>query len=128
MQVLLILLVSALSGIFAGMGMGGGTFLIPLLSTFFGVRQILCQSTNVVCFIFLALICSAVYIKNKLIDFAAFAFVSLPAAVIAFASSWFALRLRSELLHILFAVFIMLVGLAYVVKAIVAMVKQRKRG
>ena len=62
MQILLLLLVSGLSGIFAGMGMGGGTFLIPLLSIFFNVPQIICQSTNVVCFVVVAIICFAIYI------------------------------------------------------------------
>lgn len=127
MQVLLILAVSCLSGIFAGMGMGGGTFLIPLLSIVFGVRQIICQSTNVVCFIVLALLCSIVYIKNKLIDFKAFFLVSVPAAVIAFLGSFFALQTKSELLHLLFAIFIILVGVFYVVKSIVAMVKKNDK-
>ena len=53
-------------GIVAGMGMGGGTFLIPMLSLFFGIEQIYCQSTNVFCFIGLAIFCFVIYIKNKL--------------------------------------------------------------
>ena len=54
MQFLFLVLVGVLSGIFAGMGMGGGTFLVPLLSLLFGVEQIICQSTNVICFVVLA--------------------------------------------------------------------------
>ena len=53
MRFFLFILISCFSGIFAGMGMGGGTFLIPLLSLFFGIEQIICQSTNVVCFVVL---------------------------------------------------------------------------
>ena len=69
MRIFLLITASAFSGIFAGMGMGGGTFLIPILSLFFGVSQLICQSTNVVCFLILAIICFFVYARNKLIDY-----------------------------------------------------------
>ncbi len=126
MQVLLLLLASCFSGIFAGMGMGGGTFLIPILSLFFGVSQIICQSTNVFCFIILAILCSIVYIKNKLIDFKALLCVALPATVVAFFSSFFAIKTTSEVLKICFACFIILIGVFYLTKTIVIMVKEKK--
>lgn len=126
MQVLFLLLASCFSGIFAGMGMGGGTFLIPVLSLLFGVEQIICQSTNVLCFIVLAVLCSVVYIKNKLIDFKALVCVALPASVIAFFSSFFAIKTSSEVLSICFASFIILIGVFYFVKTIVFMIKEKK--
>lgn len=127
MQVLLILLVSCLSGIFAGMGMGGGTFLIPLLSLCFSVEQIICQSTNVVCFIVLAIICSAIYIKNKLIDFKVFLCVSFPSAIIAFFASLFAIRIKSYLLGMLFAIFIIFIGVFYFIRCMVCFAKNKKK-
>ncbi len=126
MQILLIILVSCLSGIFAGMGMGGGTFLIPLLSLCFGVEQIICQSTNVICFIILAVLCAAVYIKNKLIDYKALICISIPATTVAFFSSFFALKTSSEVLTICFASFIMLIGIFMFIKSIICIVKNKK--
>ena len=105
MRFFLLILISSFSGVFAGMGMGGGTFLIPMLSIFFGVEQIKCQSTNVVCFVILAVVCVVIYMKNKLIDYKAFLCVSLPATVMALLASLFALRTNSNLLQILFACF-----------------------
>lgn len=121
MRILLLLLASAFSGIFAGMGMGGGTFLIPILSLFFDVEQVICQSTNVVCFIVLASICFVLYIKNKLIDFKALICVSVPASVLAFFSSFFALKISSDVLGICFAIFIIFVGIFYFIKTLVQM-------
>ena len=121
MQILLLLLISSLSGIFAGMGMGGGTFLIPLLSLFFGVQQIICQSTNVLCFVVVASVCFVIYIKEKLIDFKSFFCVSIPAGTVAFFASLFALKTSSNLLGILFAVFVILVGIFYFIKTIILM-------
>lgn len=127
MRFFLILLISCFSGIFAGMGMGGGTFLIPLLSLIFSVPQIICQSTNVLCFVVLASICTIIYIKNKLVDFKALICIAIPASLIAFFASLFALKMSSELLGILFACFIILVGVFYFVKTVVAMVKNKKQ-
>ena len=127
MRFFLILLISCFSGIFAGMGMGGGTFLIPLLSLIFSVPQIICQSTNVLCFVVLASICTVIYIKNKLVDFKALICIAIPASLIAFFASLFALKMSSELLEILFACFIILVGVFYFVKTVVAMVKNKKQ-
>jgi len=110
MQFLLYILVSIFSGIFAGMGMGGGTFLIPMLSLFFGIEQIFCQSTNVLCFVVLAVFCFVAYIKNKLIDFKILLFVALPATIISFFASFFAVKINSEILHIAFALFILFIG------------------
>ena len=69
MRFLFLILTGLSSGIFAGMGMGGGTFLVPLLSLCFGVEQIFCQSTNVLCFLILAVVCFVIYAFKKLIDF-----------------------------------------------------------
>ena len=125
MRFLVLILISCLSGVFAGMGMGGGTFLIPLLSLFFGVEQILCQSTNVICFVILASICFVIYIKNKLIDFKAFFCIAIPASIIAFFASFFALKTSSNLLHILFSCFIILVGIFYFIKSIKQIKKEK---
>lgn len=126
MRIFLLILISSFSGIFAGMGMGGGTFLIPLLSLVFGVEQIICQSVNVLCFIILAIICSVIYIKNKLIDFKAFICISVPASLVAFFASLFALKTDSSLLGILFASFIILIGVIFFVKAVIDICKKWK--
>lgn len=118
MQFLLYILVSILSGIIAGMGMGGGTFLIPMLSLFFGIEQIYCQSTNVFCFIGLAIFCFVVYIKNKLIDFKILFLVAVPAMIISFIASAFAVKIESEILRSLFASFILFIGVFSLVQNI----------
>ena len=125
MRFFFLILASCFSGVFAGMGMGGGTFLIPLLSLFFGVEQIQCQSTNVICFTILAVVCFVIYIKNKLIDFKAFFWIVIPATLVAFFASLFALKINSNLLQILFACFIILVGVFYSIKTIISMKKEK---
>ncbi len=125
MRFLFVGLISIFSGVFAGMGMGGGTFLIPLLSLIFGIEQIICQSTNVLCFIVLAAICAVIYFKNKLVNIKVLISVALPASIIASIGSIFALKISSNLLKILFAIFVILVGIFYLVMSIISLKKKK---
>lgn len=112
MRFLFLILVGFCSGIFAGMGMGGGTFLVPLLSLCFGVEQIFCQSTNVLCFLILAIVCFVIYAFKKLIDFRVMLLVGLPASIVAGFACVFSMRIYSNVLRIIFACFIILIGIA----------------
>ena len=57
------------SGILGGMGMGGGTILIPVLSLFFGVNQHIAQAINLFSFIPMSVVAVILHSKNKLIKF-----------------------------------------------------------
>lgn len=128
MQSFFIILISCLSGIFAGMGMGGGTFLIPSLSLFFGYSQIVCQSTNVFSFVILALICLVIYTKNKLIDFKILFLVSIPAAIISGIFTLLSVKLSSEVLKICFSIFIIIFGIINFVKTIILVKSAKANG
>lgn len=56
-----------LSGIPGGMGMGGGTVLIPILSIFCKVNQHLAQGANLIGFIPMATVSLVIHFKNKLV-------------------------------------------------------------
>lgn len=57
------ILAGGLSGLLAGMGMGGGTLLIPILTLFLGVGQHQAQGVNMLSFLPAALV--ALYIHRK---------------------------------------------------------------
>lgn len=58
-----LLLTGAVSGLFAGMGMGGGTLLIPVLTLLFGISQKGAQGINMLSFLPAAAL--ALYIHKK---------------------------------------------------------------
>ena len=55
-------------GVLGGMGMGGGTLLIPLLTILLDVPQKTAQALNLLSFIPMAIIALILHAKNKLID------------------------------------------------------------
>ena len=61
-------LIGVVSGVFSGVGMGGGTILIFLLTTFAGIEQHIAQATNLIYFIPTAISAIIVNYKEKNID------------------------------------------------------------
>ena len=62
------ILIGAFSGIFSGIGMGGGTVLIFLLSTFLSLEQHIAQATNLIYFVPTAISAIIVNYRDKNID------------------------------------------------------------
>jgi len=71
------ILAGLISGFVSGMGMGGGTILILLLSMFMGVEQHIAQATNLVFFIPTSIIAIITNLKQKYIDFK----IAIPIAI-----------------------------------------------
>lgn len=58
------ILAGFLSGIFGGLGMGGGTLLIPILTIFLGFDQKLSQGINLLSFLVMALFSIYIHYRN----------------------------------------------------------------
>lgn len=63
-----LVLIGIVSGIITGMGMGGGSILILLLTTFLSINQHIAQATNLIFFIPTSISAIYVYFKNGNID------------------------------------------------------------
>ena len=62
------ILTGTISGAFSGIGMGGGTILILILSVFIGVEQHIAQATNLVFFVPTSITAIITTLKEKLIN------------------------------------------------------------
>ncbi len=71
------ILIGAFSGIFSGIGMGGGTVLIFLLSAFLGLEQHIAQATNLIYFVPTAISAIIVNYRDKNIDIKLARFISI---------------------------------------------------
>ena len=111
MDIFLLILFGIFGGILGGMGMGGGTLLIPLLTIFGGLNQIESQAINLIAFIPMAIIVLIIHTKNKLVNFK----VSLPliitGVIFSIIGSILANLTNTLTLKALFGVFLVALGL-----------------
>ncbi len=106
MDFLLFALSGLLGGLLGGMGMGGGTVLIPLLTIFLGLEQHLAQGINLVCFIPMAVVSLIIHVKNKLVDFKGALWIILPGVITCSMGCLIARVLSGEILTKLFGGFL----------------------
>jgi len=105
-----------LSGIISGMGIGGGTILIPALSIFLNVGQHEAQGVNLLYFIPTAIISLWVHIKNKAVNFKVAVPVILFGLAGAVGGSLLAGVIEGKLLRRLFGFFLLAMGLYEIFK------------
>jgi uncharacterized membrane protein YfcA len=105
------IVVGFLSGIISGMGIGGGTILIPAITMLWGVDQKLAQITNLIYFIPTASIALITHIKNKNIEKSILLVIIVFGFIGAMAGSYFALKLDSAVLKKLFGGFLFIMGI-----------------
>jgi hypothetical protein len=111
MEIFLLILFGILGGILGGMGMGGGTLLIPLLSIGLKLSQQNCQAINLLAFLPMSIVALIIHSKNKLVKFK----VSIPIIISGVASSIFgailANNINSTSLSVWFGIFLIIVGI-----------------
>lgn len=106
-----LIIIGLISGIIGGMGIGGGTILIPGLTILAGTEQHLAQSINLLSFIPTATIALIYHIKNKNIEYKIIGFIIISGLAGSLIGSYFAAQIESNLLKKLFAIFLFIMGL-----------------
>lgn len=124
MNILLVLFGFA-SGILGGMGMGGGTLLIPLLS-FLDIPQQTIQAINLISFLPMAVFALILHFKNGLVKTNNILWLIFPAVVSAVFGAILAKNADEKLLKICFGVLLVVLGVWQMVKSIIAIIKDKK--
>lgn len=106
-----IIMIGFFSGIISGMGIGGGTILIPSLVLFLGLSQIEAQAINLIIFIPIAIVAILTHKKNGNIEFKYTKKIALSGLLSAIISSLIAVKTSPELLKRYFSVFLLFMGL-----------------
>ena len=104
------IVVGIIGGIVAGMGMGGGTLTIPLLTIFLKYEQLRAQGVNLVAFLPMAVVALFIHIKNKLGDFKSTWLLALVGCVFSLGGALIANHISNSILKKLFAIFLIGLG------------------
>lgn len=122
----LIIIVSALGGIIGGMGLGGGTLLIPLLTLCSGLEQHLAQSINLIAFVPMSIVALVIHKNNGYVDFKKCVPIATLALFGAVAGSFLTAYASGYALKASFGAFLTALGVYQMAKGIVAAVKNKK--
>lgn len=120
--------VGLFSGIVAGMGMGGGTLLIPLLTIFLSFPQKSAQGINLLVFIPMSIIALIIHMKNKLIDFKVGVPIICSGIIFSVLGSYLASVVANRFLQKIFAIFLLIVGVSQVVRTIIKIKTKNNKG
>ena len=113
-----LVIVGFLSGIIGGMGMGGGTILIPSLVLFTNISPKLAQSINLISSIPMTIFALIIHIKNKNVVFKLVIPLALFGVIGAIFGSFVANYISEEILRKGFGIFLFIIGLIEVKKGI----------
>ena len=117
-------LAGAIGGILGGMGMGGGTLLIPILTFFLKVEQKTAQAINLFSIVPMAIIVLIVHAKNKLIDIRGLLPLAISAVALSILGSYILRFVDGNIQTKLFGGFLTILA---IVKFIVTVKGQKER-
>ncbi len=106
-----LLIVSLLSGIISGMGIGGGSILIPSLVLLTSLNQQEAQGINLIVFIPVSIVALIVHYREKNIDFTATKWIIPTGIAGAILGSIIAIKTNPSSLRKCFAVFLLFIGI-----------------
>lgn len=115
---MLVCIIGFFAGIIGGMGLGGGTILIPALVLFANINPKLAQSINLISSIPMTIAALFIHIKNKNVEFNLVIPIAIFGVVAAIGGSLLAEYLNSEILRKAFGVFLFFIGLLEIKKGV----------
>ena len=108
---MLTILIGFASGIISGMGIGGGTLLIPALVFIIGTKQQIAQSINLIVFIPSAIAALCVHMKKHNIERGLLLKLAVTGCAGSVIGSLLAVNLDSDLLKRFFGIFLLIMGI-----------------
>src|SRR5574344_162176 len=111
MEILWLILFGIFGGVIGGMGMGGVTLLIPLLTIGLSIAQQNAQAINLLAFLPMSIVALIIHSKNNLVKYK----IALPIAIAGVVSSvggaFLANSIDSSSLSVWFGIFLIIVGI-----------------
>ena len=125
MNIFLTILFGLIAGIVGGMGMGGGTFLIPLFQ-FLNYGQKSIQAANLISFLPMAVVALVFHFKNKLVKTKGVWWMTIPALVFSVVGALLTNNAKPEFLKICFGIFFLIMGGVQLFQSIKSLKKGQK--
>ena len=120
-----IILIGILSGIVTGLGMGGGSILILILTTFLSTEQHTAQAANLIFFIPTAITAIIVHFKNKNVDKQVGKKLLYSSMVGSAVGAYLTSFVKAQNLRKYFGIFLLVVGILEIIDTIKKIYKSK---
>ena len=117
-----------IGGVIGGMGMGGGTLLIPILTLLAGFKQLEAQGINLIAFIPMSIVALVLHFKNKLVKYKQTYWLAIIGAGVSIISALIAIHINGKVLKIMFALFLIAIGVWQAIEFIKEIKQNKKEG
>ena len=105
------IIAGVIGGIVAGMGMGGGTLTIPILTIFLKYEQLRAQGLNLVAFLPMSVVALVIHVQNKLVDFKNTWLLAVIGCIFSLGGALIANNISNKILKKMFALFLIGLGI-----------------
>ena len=105
-----LILVGIMGGFFGGMGMGGGTLLIPMLTIFLDFAQKDAQLINLITFIIMSSFALILHFKNKLVKIKTGLVLAFVGIIFSLGSSFVVTNIDNQILKFCFGSFLVVLS------------------
>ena len=120
------IIAGVLGGIVGGMGMGGGTLTIPILTIFLHYEQLKAQGVNLIAFLPMSVVALIIHAKNHLVAFKQTWGLALVGSLFSLGGALLANHMSNIVLKKIFAVFLIGLGIWQLVEMIKAYKQSKK--
>ncbi len=122
-----LIIAGILGGVIGGMGMGGGTLTIPILTIFFDFKQKLAQGINLIAFLPMSVVALIIHSKNKLVKYKQSWGLALVGCIFSLGASFLAVKLENGILKKIFAVFLILIAIWQTIEFFIDLKKKKQK-
>ena len=127
MYIFLLIIFGIIGGVLGGMGMGGGTLLIPLLTLGLNLTQQNAQAINLLAFLPMSIFALIIHFKNKLVKYKFSIPIAITGVVSSVASSFLASSIDSKSLSMWFGIFLIVLGVFNIISIWIFGVKDKNK-
>ena len=120
-----LIIVSIVSAILAGMGIGGGALFVMLLTSILSYPQKEAQALNLILFVAAGIGSSVSNIKNKKVDNRIIKKIALLIICGAVIGIWFFGKIKNEYLKMSFSVFMAMIGIYEIITSLINIKKAK---
>ena len=127
MKIFELILAGVAGGILSGMGFGGGTLLIPILTFFFGVAYPIATWTNLVVFLPAGIVALAYHVKHGMVEIRPVVFMLTGATVGVATGALLSGKISDEVLKRVFGLFLISLGSISLLSVLIGYIKRKTK-